>query len=46
VEKPVIGAGFGPVRPGHIVAACRLMTFSAVLSTALAWALHILLSLI
>ena len=46
VEKPVIGAGFGPVRPGHIVAACRLMTFSAFLSTALAWGLHIVLSLI
>jgi len=45
VEKPFIGAGFGPVRPGHILAACRLMTFSALLSAAVTWAVNLLVFL-
>ncbi len=39
VSKPYIGVDFGPVDLGHIEAACRLMTLTALLGCLAAWAL-------
>jgi adenosylcobinamide-phosphate synthase len=42
VEKPFIGAAFGPVSPHHIRMACRLMTVSSLWGCLAAWCLHML----
>jgi adenosylcobinamide-phosphate synthase len=44
VDKPYIGARFGPAATRHIVAACRLMIVSALLSAAAAWGLSVIVN--
>ena len=44
VDKPFLGAGFGPVTRAHIARACRLMTWTAVYGGLAAWLLSRLLA--
>jgi adenosylcobinamide-phosphate synthase len=44
VDKPYLGAGFGPVTRAHIGRACRLMTWTAVYGGLVAWLLSRLLA--
>ena len=43
VDKPYIGAGFGPSSPGHIKKACDIMMLSSLLWLLVAWCLRLLL---
>ena len=44
VDKPFLGAAFGPVTRAHIARACRLMTWTAVYGGLAAWLLSRLLA--
>ena len=44
VDKPYLGAAFGPVTRAHIARACRLMTLTAVYGALAAWLLSLLLA--
>ena len=44
VDKPYLGAAFGPVTRAHIARACRLMTWAAVYGGLAAWLLSRLLA--
>ena len=44
VDKPYLGAAFGPVTRAHIARACRLMTWTAVYGGLAAWLLSLLLA--
>ena len=44
VDKPYLGAAFGPVTRAHIARACRLMTLTALAGALAAWLLSLLLA--
>ncbi len=44
VVKPYIGEGFGPVEPGHVPQACRLMLAAAILWSTCMWPISIWLN--
>ena len=44
VDKPYLGAAFGPVTRAHIARACRLMTLTALAGALAAWLLSLLLT--
>ena len=46
VSAPYLGIAFGPVKPNHIVQACRLMGRSSILSGAVLWLLHLMFQIL